>query len=103
MALGLTGGGSIFAVPLLIDGLAIDPHSAVAMSLAAVPVTAAMDAWRRGSTGRAIFTGASKAFAPARVYIGDHVDRSVVLLLFSALMVLVSARVRAQRLADAMR
>lgn len=51
LALGLTGGGgSIFAVPLLVYGLGVDPHSAVGISLAAVGATAAFGfvqrAWR---------------------------------------------------------
>ncbi len=40
-SLGLTGGGgSIFAVPLLVYGLSIPAHEAVAVSLAAVGATA---------------------------------------------------------------
>lgn len=40
-ALGLTGsGGSIFAVPLLVYGLAVTPREAVGVSLAAVGATA---------------------------------------------------------------
>ena len=40
-SLGLTGGGgSIFAVPLLVYGLSVAPHEAVGISLAAVGATA---------------------------------------------------------------
>jgi uncharacterized membrane protein YfcA len=40
-SLGLTGGGgSIFAVPLLVYGLALPAHEAVGVSLAAVSATA---------------------------------------------------------------
>jgi len=40
-ALGMTGGGgSIFAIPLLVYGLGVDPHKATGISLAAVGTTA---------------------------------------------------------------
>ena len=35
-ALGLTGGGGVFAVPLLVYGLAVAPREAVGISLAAI-------------------------------------------------------------------
>ena len=42
LALGLTGGGgSIFAVPLLVYAMSVPPHEAVGISLAAVGTTAA--------------------------------------------------------------
>ncbi len=45
LALGLTGGGgSIFAVPLLIYGLGLSPTQAVPISLVAVAVTALIGA-----------------------------------------------------------
>jgi len=99
LALGLTGGGgSIFAVPLLIYGLSVDPHSAVAMSLAAVAVTAALgafEAWLRGVIevrAALIFAVAGMICAPLGVYLGDQVDQTVVLVLFAALMLVVAAR-----------
>lgn len=99
LALGLTGGGgSIFAVPLLIYGLGVDPHSAVAMSLAAVAVTAALgafEAWLRGVVevrAALIFAVAGMICAPLGVYLGDQVDQAVVLVLFAALMLVVAAR-----------
>jgi uncharacterized membrane protein YfcA len=51
-SLGLTGGGgAIFAVPLLVYGLAVGPHEAVGISLAAVGTTSAagfLHRWRVG-------------------------------------------------------
>lgn len=45
LALGLTGGGgSIFAVPMLVYGVHLSPHQAVVVSLAAVALTAALGA-----------------------------------------------------------
>jgi len=51
-ALGLTGGGgSVFAVPLLVYGLQVPAHAAVVISLAAVGATAlggGLARWRDG-------------------------------------------------------
>ena len=44
LSLGLTGGGSIFAVPLLVYGLRLDFRSSVALSLAVVGLTSAYGA-----------------------------------------------------------
>jgi len=109
LALGLTGGGgSIFAVPLLIYGLGIEAHSAVAMSLAAVAFTAAIGAlegWLRGVVelrAALIFAVAGMLFAPVGVYLGDQVDPAVVVVLFATLMLVVACRmfVKARRAPD---
>ncbi|GAB3682354.1 sulfite exporter TauE/SafE family protein [Salinisphaera aquimarina] len=99
LALGLTGGGgSIFAVPLLIYGLDVAPRSAVAVSLAAVAITAAFGAVESHLRGvlevRAalIFAVAGMLAAPLGVYLGGQVSEAVVVLLFAALMLIVAVR-----------
>ena len=55
LSLGLTGGGgAIFAVPLLVYGLSIDPRQAVGISLAAVGMTSLVGffgRWKAGASG----------------------------------------------------
>jgi len=99
LSLGLTGGGgSIFAVPLLIYGLGVAPKSAVAISLGAVAITSAFGAaeggLRRVVEIRAglIFAVAGMAASPLGVFIGNQVSNSVVLILFAGLMVVVAVR-----------
>lgn len=98
LALGLTGGGgSIFAVPLLIYGLDVAPRSAVAISLGAVAITSAFGAvegWWRGVVelrAALIFALAGMAAAPLGVALGGHVSESVVVLCFAGLMLVVAA------------
>lgn len=97
IALGLTGGGgSIFAVPLLIYGLGIGAKSAVAISLAAVAATAAVGAveglWRRVIELRAglILAGAGMISAPLGTAIGNLVSADIIVLSFAVLMLAVS-------------
>ncbi|WP_123630049.1 sulfite exporter TauE/SafE family protein [Salinisphaera orenii] len=99
LALGLTGGGgSIFAVPLLIYGLDVAPASAVAISLGAVAITAAFGAaeglYRGVVELRAalIFAVAGMLAAPLGVYIGGRVSDTLVVLSFAALMAVVAVR-----------
>ena len=99
LALGLTGGGgSIFAVPLLIYGLDVAPHGAVAISLGAVAITAAFGAveglWRSIVERRAalILAAGGMAAAPVGVMIGDRLSEASVVLAFAALMLCVAAR-----------
>ncbi|MES1926182.1 sulfite exporter TauE/SafE family protein [Salinisphaera sp. T31B1] len=109
LALGLTGGGgSIFAVPLLIYGLGVAPASAVAISLGAVAITAAFGAaeglYRGVVELRAalIFAVAGMVAAPLGVYIGGRVSDTVVVLLFAGLMIVVAVRMglKARRTPD---
>lgn len=108
-ALGLTGGGgSIFAVPLLIYGLGVAPREAIGLSLVAVSLTAAsgvIQAARRGVIewrAGLIFAGAGMVAAPAGVWLGDRVAEPVTLAAFACLMIGVAARmlVRASRAPD---
>jgi uncharacterized membrane protein YfcA len=97
IALGLTGGGgSIFAVPLLIYGIGVPAKSAVAISLAAVAATAAMGAaeglWHRVVELRAalIFAVAGMATAPLGVQLGELVSEMAVVVSFAGLMLVMA-------------
>lgn len=99
LSLGLTGGGgAIFAVPLLVYGVGLDFRAAVALSLATVGTTALYGALlgaRRGSVlwGAGLVLGASGAMsAPFGAIIGTQLSERVSLLLFSAVMLVVAAR-----------
>jgi len=99
LALGLTGGGgSIFAVPLLIYGLGVAPKSAVAISLGAVAITSALGAaegWFRGLVelrAALIFAIAGMIAAPLGVFIGGQVSDSLVVFSFAGLMLIVAIR-----------
>lgn len=109
LALGLTGGGgSIFAVPLLIYGLGLPAQNAVAVSLGAVALTSAFGAvessWRGLIELRAglIFAVAGVATAPIGIYLGDSVSETVIVSLFAAIMIVVAIRmfVKASRAGD---
>ena len=99
LSLGLTGGGgSILAVPLLVYGLAVAPHEAVGVSLAAVGATALMGTVQRLRRGEVeigvglIFAAAGIVGAPVGAMIGRRVPDGLLLLLFAGLMGLVAAR-----------
>lgn len=99
LSLGLTGGGgSIFAVPLLVYGLAVRPSEAVSVSLAAVGATALLGAVTRlrrreidVRTGL-IFAAAGMIGAPAGAWLAAFVDDTTLLVLFAGLMLVVAAR-----------
>lgn len=96
ISLGLTGGGgSIFAVPLLIYGLGLQLRAAVAVSLLVVGLTAAYGAllqyraglvhWRAG----AILGVGGVLAAPFGSMLGRLLPDSLTLLLFAALMIVI--------------
>lgn len=98
-ALGLTGGGgSLFAVPLLVYGLSVTPHEAVGVSLAAVGTTSLFGAVQRMRTGQTdvrtgvIFALFGMAGAPLGSWINRRTPEAVLLLLFAALMLLIATR-----------
>ncbi|MCA9727551.1 MAG: sulfite exporter TauE/SafE family protein [Candidatus Eisenbacteria bacterium] len=98
-ALGLTGGGgSIFAVPLLVYGLSVSAHEAVGISLAAVGSTALFGAIQRMRMGQTeartgvIFALFGMAGAPLGSWIGRRLPEAVLLLGFSALMLFIATR-----------
>lgn len=99
LSLGLTGGGgAIFAVPLLVYGLAVPPREAVGISLAAVGATSLVGfliRWRLGQvelrTGL-LFAVAGMLGAPAGIWIAGRLPEALLLLLFAGLMVVVAVR-----------
>lgn len=99
LALGLTGGGgAIFAVPLLVYGLAIEPRQAVGISLAAVGATAAFGFFGRWKTGQVeiptglLFAVAGMIGAPLGSWLSGLVPESLLLLMFATLMGVVALR-----------
>ncbi len=98
LALGLTGGGgSVFAVPLLVYGLDVAPRDAVVVSLAAVGLTAAFgatDALRVGLVeGRAgiIFASLGTVGAPLGLAIGEQLPETMLILGYAVLALLIAA------------
>ena len=103
VSLGLTGGGgSIFAVPLLVFGLAVRPREAVGISLAAVGATALVGGLRRLARGEVevrtglLFAAVGMEGAPAGSWLGGRVPEGVLLVLFAALMLAVAVRMWVQ-------
>jgi uncharacterized membrane protein YfcA len=99
LSLGLTGGGgAIFAVPLLVYWIGVDPQTAVVVSLMTVAVTAAVGAVERWWYGQVevrtglLFAAAGMAAAPVGGWLGARVPGNVLLATFAALMVVIAAR-----------
>lgn len=99
LSLGLTGGGgSIFAVPLLVYGLGARPREAVGVSLAAVGATALAGAVQRLRAGQVevrtglLFAAAGMVATPAGTLLAGLIPEAALLVLFSALMVIVAVR-----------
>lgn len=97
LALGLTGGGgSIFAIPLLVYGLGLSPQEAITISLATVTLVALTGAisaaknrlieYRVG----AIFAVLGFVGAPFGVMIANGLNDKILLVAFSGLMGLVA-------------
>lgn len=97
LALGLTGGGgSIFAIPLLIFGLGLSPQEAMTISFATVATVALTGAipaakqqlieWRAGI----IFAIAGLIAAPFGVMIANGIEAAVLLMGFALLMLIVA-------------
>lgn len=98
-SLGLTGGGgAIFAVPLLVYGLAVRPHDAAGISLAAVGATAAAGALQRLHAGEIdlrtglLFSITGVLGAPAGTALGGLLPDTLLLVLFAGLMGYVALR-----------
>lgn len=104
LSLGLTGGGgSIFAVPLLVYGLGLEFRRAVAVSLLVVGLTALYGAAlqaRRGhvlwGAGAVLGVGGILA-APFGAWVGSLLPVQASLLLFAALMVFIGVRMLLRR------
>ncbi len=102
-ALGLTGGGGgIFAVPLLVYGLAVAPREAVGISLASVGGTAMFGVGPRLARGEVelrtglLFAIAGMLGAPIGSYLSTLLPENVLLVLFALLMFLVAQRMWAK-------
>lgn len=93
LALGLTGGGgSVFAIPLLVFGLGLPPQQAITISLAAVTLIALTGAASAAKSGlveyRAgtIFAVAGLLSAPAGILLANRLADAVILSGFAVLM-----------------
>lgn len=99
VSLGLTGGGgAIFAVPLLVYGLAVPPREAVGISLVSVGLTALvgfLQRWRSGQvelrTGF-LFAAAGMLGAPFGSWIANRLPETLLMLLFAGLMLTIAVR-----------
>jgi hypothetical protein len=98
-ALGLTGGGgSIFAVPLLVYGLAVTPREAVGVSLAAVGATSLVGSTERLRAAEVelgvglLFALAGMLGAPVGTWVNGYVPEWLLLTLFAGLMIIVAVR-----------
>jgi len=99
LSLGLTGGGgAIFAVPLLVYGLSVDPRQAVGISLAAVGITSLVGFLGRWTAGQVevgtglLFAAAGMVGAPVGSWLSMRIPESLLLTLFAVLMVVVAVR-----------
>ena len=99
LSLGLTGGGgAIFAVPLLVYWIGVEPRTAVSISLVTVAATAfvgAVERWWHGQvelrTGL-LFAAAGMLTAPAGGWLGGHVPPQTLMAAFAGLMLLIAVR-----------
>ena len=98
-SLGLTGGGgSIFAVPLLIYGLDVPAKQAMGVSLAAVGATALFGMLLRLRSGDVevktglVFSVAGMLGAPVGSWIRQQTNTTLLLALYSGVMLLVAGR-----------
>jgi uncharacterized membrane protein YfcA len=99
VSLGLTGGGgSIFAVPLLIYGLEVPVGTAIGLSLAAVGLTAGFGAALRLRAREVelraglVFAAAGMGLAPAGAWLGTKVSAALLICAFAVLMAIVGTR-----------
>lgn len=99
LALGLTGGGgSIFAVPLLVYAMSVPAHEAVGISLAAVGATAAWGVIQHRRGGQVEFrTGLLFAVtgmigAPIGTWLNSLMPEKLLMLLFAGLMLAIALR-----------
>ncbi|QDU82580.1 Sulfite exporter TauE/SafE [Polystyrenella longa] len=103
LALGLTGGGGgVFAVPLLVYGLAVAPREAVGISLASVGGTALAGVvprlWRGEVELRTglLFAVAGMIGAPIGSYLSTLFPEKMLLVMFGCLMLVVAWRMWAK-------
>jgi uncharacterized membrane protein YfcA len=99
LSMGLTGGGgAIFAVPLLVYWIGVEPATAVGISLLTVAVTAvvgAVERWRYGQvevpTGL-LFAAAGMLTAPLGNWLGAQIPEQPLLASFAVLMLVIAVR-----------
>ena len=99
LSLGLTGGGgAIFAVPLLVYWIGVEPSTAVGISLLTVATTAAVGAVERWWYGQVelraglLFAAAGMLTAPLGSWLGDQVPEQPLLASFAVLMLMIAVR-----------
>jgi uncharacterized membrane protein YfcA len=99
LSLGLTGGGgAIFAVPLLVYWIGVDPRTAVSVSLVTVAATALIGAVERWWYGQVeirtglLFAAAGAAMTPLGSWLGDRLPPRVLLAAFAVLMLVIAVR-----------
>ena len=99
LSLGLIGGGgAIFAVPLLVFGLSVEPRQAVGISLAAVGTTSLVGFFGRWKAGEVevatglLFALAGMVGAPIGSWLSAQITESLLLTLFALLMLVVAVR-----------
>jgi len=99
LSLGLTGGGgAIFAVPLLVYWIGVDPPTAVAISLITVAATAAAGAVERWNYGQVevptglLFAAAGMVTAPIGSWLGSRIPEQPLLVAFALLMLVIAFR-----------
>jgi uncharacterized protein len=99
LSLGLTGGGgAIFAVPLLVYWIGVDPRTAVSISLVTVAATALVGAIERWWYGQVelrtglLFAMAGMLTAPAGTWLGGRVPPEALMAAFAGLMLLIAVR-----------
>ena len=99
LSLGLTGGGgAIFAVPLLVYWIGVDPRTAVSISLVTVTATALVGAIERWWYGQVelrtgvLFAAAGMLTAPAGGWLGDRLPPQALLTCFAILMLVIAGR-----------
>jgi uncharacterized membrane protein YfcA len=99
LSLGLTGGGgAIFAVPLLVYWIGVDPRTAVSISLVTVAATALVGAIERWWYGQVelrtglLFATAGMLTAPAGGWLGDRLPPQALLTAFAILMLVIAGR-----------
>jgi len=97
LSLGLTGGGgSLFAVPLLVYGLAMTPRDAVGVSLISVGVVALIGVARRIRSGLLVPRGAAlmavggAACAPLGSWLAAQLPELILLVAFAILMMFIA-------------
>lgn len=98
-SLGLTGGGgAIFAVPLLVYGMAVEPRQAVGVSLITVAGTALVGFLQRTRVGQVefstglLFAVAGMITTPAGVWLSRQLPEALLLIAFGVLMLVIALR-----------